>query len=113
MNSDRALERTQMRSGTTLTQSERQSCGRKIANRDGGYFCFYCKDPLISDFHVDHKIPIAKGGSHSLDNMVLACMPCNQEKHAKDIDEYRVWRRSRRLSLTFSLWRDRSWLSAC
>src|ERR1700722_12619537 len=101
INSDRALERTQLRNGTTLTQSERRSYGLRIANRDGGYFCFYCKDPLTSDFHIDHKIPIAKGGYHSLDNMVLPCIPCNQEKHAKDIDEYREWRRSRRLSVAF------------
>jgi hypothetical protein len=24
-------------------------------------------------------------------NYVLACMQCNQEKHAKTIDEYRRW----------------------
>ena len=101
INSDRASERTQLRGGTTLTQNERRLCGYRIADRDGGYFCFYCKDPLGGDFHIDHKIPIAKGGTHNLDNMVLACMPCNQEKHAKDIDEYRAWRRSRRLSVAF------------
>jgi 5-methylcytosine-specific restriction endonuclease McrA len=100
-NSDRASERTEMRKGTTLTQAERRSYGYRIADRDGGYFCFYCKDALEADFHVDHKVPIAKGGTHSLENMVLACMPCNQEKHAKDIEEYRWWRRSRHLPVAF------------
>jgi 5-methylcytosine-specific restriction endonuclease McrA len=97
----RAQERTEIRRDTTFTQSERREYGGKIANRDGGNVCFYCKEPLTFDFHIDHKIPIAKGGTHSLDNLVLACMPCNQEKHAKDIDEYREWRRSRRLSVLF------------
>jgi 5-methylcytosine-specific restriction endonuclease McrA len=99
--SGRASERTELRKGTTLTQNEHRSFGYTIADRDGGYFCFYCKEPLNRDFHIDHKIPIAKGGTHSLENMVLACMPCNQEKHAKDIDEYRSWRQSRHLPVAF------------
>lgn len=97
----RAEERTEIRRGTTFTQSERWHYGPRIAARDGGFFCFYCKEPLGGDYHIDHKIPIAKGGTHSLDNLVLACMPCNQEKHAKDVDEYREWRRTRRLSVLF------------
>jgi hypothetical protein len=36
-----------------------------------------------------HQVPAGKGGAHSIENFVLACMPCNQEKHANDIDEYR------------------------
>jgi 5-methylcytosine-specific restriction endonuclease McrA len=97
----RASERTESRRGTVLSQSERRSYGRQLAARDGGYICFYCKEPLTSDYHIDHKIPIAKDGAHGLKNFALACMPCNQEKHAKDIDEYRSWRRSRRLSVLF------------
>jgi 5-methylcytosine-specific restriction endonuclease McrA len=97
----RASERTEHRRGTVLTQSERRSYGRQLAERDGGYLCFYCKEPLTSDYHVDHKIPIAKGGTHSIENFALACMQCNQEKHAKDLDEYRNRRRSRRLSVLF------------
>lgn len=100
-NSFRASERTDFRRGTVLTQSERRSYGQKLALRDGGYFCFYCKEPLTSDFHIDHKFPAGKGGAHSIENFVLACMPCNQEKHAKDIDEYREWRRMRGLSIFF------------
>jgi 5-methylcytosine-specific restriction endonuclease McrA len=100
-NSSRALERTEMRRGTTFTQSERRDQGARLARRDGGYICFYCKKPLGIDFHIDHKVPIAKGGRHTLENFVLACMPCNQEKHAKDIDEYRTWRITRGLRADF------------
>ena len=100
-NFSRAWERTEIRRGTVLTQSERASYRRQLAKRDGGFICFYCKEPLTSDYHVDHKIPIAKGGAHGVENFALACMQCNQEKHAKDIDEYRTWRRSRRLSVLF------------
>jgi len=100
-NSWRAAERTELRSSTRLSPSERRDYSIRLAARDGGCICFYCKESLNSDFHIDHKVPIAKGGTHSLDNFALACMPCNQEKHAKDIDEFREWRRARRLSVLF------------
>ena len=100
-NSFRARERTEWRTGTTFTAREKQHYARQIAARDGGYICFYCKRDVGTSFHIDHKVPVAKGGDHSLDNFAIACMPCNQEKHAKDIDEYRIWRRRRRLSADF------------
>jgi 5-methylcytosine-specific restriction endonuclease McrA len=100
-NSSRAMERTESRRSTALTQSERRKYGARLAVRDGGYFCFYCKEALTSEFHIDHKVPAGKGGPHRIQNFVLACMPCNQEKHAKDIDEYREWRRMRGLSTLF------------
>ncbi|MBM7488326.1 5-methylcytosine-specific restriction endonuclease McrA [Bradyrhizobium sp. USDA 3686] len=90
-----------LRSDTRLTQADRTHYGARLARRDGGYVCFYCKEAVGNDFHIDHKIPIAKGGQHEFSNFVLACMPCNQEKHAKDIDEYRIWRRERGLSVLF------------
>jgi hypothetical protein len=33
--------------------------------------------------HIDHIIPRVVGGSHSLDNLALACQSCNHAKHAK------------------------------
>lgn len=42
-------------------------------------------DPL--DFHVDHIIPLARGGEHSYDNTQPACPPCNLRKGAKLIEE--------------------------
>lgn len=32
---------------------------------------------------VDHKQPLSKGGTWSLDNMFTACVPCNQLKGNK------------------------------
>lgn len=32
------------------------------------------------DFDADHIIPLEEGGEHSEDNMVLACMGCNQKR---------------------------------
>jgi 5-methylcytosine-specific restriction endonuclease McrA len=51
--------------------------------------CAYCSTPLTSEnTHIDHIHPLSKGGSHSIDNVVLACKDCNLKKHTKTLDEW-------------------------
>jgi 5-methylcytosine-specific restriction endonuclease McrA len=50
--------------------------------------CFYCGQ---TSQHLDHVIPIAKGGRHSIGNLVPSCQSCNLSKNAKTIMEWRVW----------------------
>lgn len=51
--------------------------------------CTYCgatgKDRAM---HVDHAIPLSRGGSDEWHNLVPACEPCNLEKHAKTPEEF-------------------------
>ena len=44
--------------------------------------CFYCQAPLDeTTATLDHFKPLSKGGSDlGLDNLVLACKPCNVAK---------------------------------
>lgn len=46
--------------------------------------CHWCGKKCAKRFHVDHYIPLSKGGLHVVENLVIACMTCNLEKHAKD-----------------------------
>lgn len=46
--------------------------------------CFYCGSDCAGDFHVDHFVPLAKGGAHVLTNLRIACAPCNLRKSARD-----------------------------
>ena len=41
--------------------------------------CFYCACEL-TDWHVDHYIPVSRGGTNWPDNIVLACPQCNLAK---------------------------------
>jgi 5-methylcytosine-specific restriction endonuclease McrA len=34
--------------------------------------------------HIDHIVPLAKGGKNELDNLQLLCGKCNLKKGAKD-----------------------------
>ena len=36
-------------------------------------------------FHVHHRIPISKGGSHKIDNLKYLCSKCHQKVHPYDI----------------------------
>lgn len=50
-----------------------------------GYRCTYCGVPLKvtvrGRFHVDHFIPISKGGRNEPGNICCACPSCNRSKH--------------------------------
>jgi 5-methylcytosine-specific restriction endonuclease McrA len=40
----------------------------------------------------DHLIPVSRGGSDAIDNIVVSCGGCNSEKGTMTADEYRAWR---------------------
>lgn len=46
--------------------------------------CFYCERDCESGFHVDHFLPLSKGGAHVLTNLRIACSTCNLRKSASD-----------------------------
>ena len=35
---------------------------------------------LVEAYHVDHVVPLMRGGSNDPDNICLACKPCNLAK---------------------------------
>jgi 5-methylcytosine-specific restriction endonuclease McrA len=46
--------------------------------------CPYCSIELVSTKkHLDHIIPLARGGSHTELNFQITCQPCNQRKYTK------------------------------
>lgn len=53
-----------------------------------GTECPYCGAPA---YHIDHKNPLAKGGSHTWDNIEIICETCNFAKNDKTKEEYLIW----------------------
>ena len=49
---------------------------RAVFARDG-HRCQYCGKPAEN---IDHVVPRSRGGTHSWDNVVAACRPCNTRK---------------------------------
>lgn len=54
---------------------------------DRCYLCFKT-DLTRSDLHLDHVIPLSRGGSHTPDNVEWACATCNLRKGSKTLEEF-------------------------
>jgi hypothetical protein len=50
--------------------------------------CAYCNSSIKHGFHIDHFIPVARGGSNWPDNLRLACAPCNFKKSKRSPEEF-------------------------
>lgn len=61
--------------------------------------CRYCDAALNGAGEVDHLTPVRRGGSGSLGNITIACMPCNRAKLGKTLSEFLLWRAERGLSV--------------
>lgn len=58
-----------------------------------GWRCAYCPADLhTSGYHIDHKKPLCKGGTHHPNNLCAACPECNQRKGGRmSAREFREW----------------------
>lgn len=66
---------------------------KRIYKQQGGR-CFYCKVVVGIKYHVDHVIPLSRGGSNSPENIVIACPACNVRKSSKTPEEWEAHKRS-------------------
>lgn len=57
---------------------------------DANGHCHYCgKEAKLT---LDHVIPLSKGGKHSKNNVIPACLHCNCSKKDKTLEEWNVKR---------------------
>lgn len=45
--------------------------------------CWWCGIQIDGKYHVDHRIPLARGGSNDPGNLVITCVKCNLQKNSK------------------------------
>lgn len=57
--------------------------------------CAYCGVYLDGQMQIDHVVPISRGGSHKIGNLISACPTCNMSKGSKTITEWKFTRRKR------------------
>lgn len=60
-----------------------------------GWRCVYCGDPLPkSNATMDHVVPLSRGGSNGIENIVPACRPCNASKGNRLLGEWQGRKRA-------------------
>jgi len=52
--------------------------------------CLYCNNSC-DKFAKDHVIPLSKGGSNYIENIVPVCKSCNSSKGSKSPEEFALW----------------------
>jgi 5-methylcytosine-specific restriction endonuclease McrA len=52
--------------------------------------CYYCGVKVDDTYHVDHVIPLSRGGANGPENLVIACPACNVSKGNKLPHEWSI-----------------------
>lgn len=53
-------------------------------------FCEYCGIELDeTTVSIDHKTPLSRGGSKTIENLAFCCIDCNHLKHTRTYDEFK------------------------
>lgn len=51
--------------------------------------CEWCRmETLTENCQTDHAEPLILGGAHNLENLVIACQPCNNRKRGKPLSKW-------------------------
>jgi 5-methylcytosine-specific restriction endonuclease McrA len=71
-----------------------KGAGGKVTKKDAdnlfekhNKICYYCKVNKATS--IDHIIPISRGGSNDINNLVPACISCNSKKGNKLLSEFK------------------------
>ena len=67
----------------------------------GSIVCEKCKEKCPDNFHIDHIMPISKGGPNNYNNLQILCAHCNCSKHV-DIADYRQINKNNQMFLKTS-----------
>lgn len=91
INNPHVYRATQQRRKIRKTKNGEYKISPKEWNKIYSSSCVYCGSK--KRISVDHVIPISRGGTHGIGNLVSACLSCNTSKGAKTITE---WKKAKR-----------------
>ena len=87
---EKVAEWGQTRRAVNIGRVKRGTVARLLESQRG--LCVYCGEP-IPPYHLDHKLPVSRGGTNSADNLHLTCPRCNLRKSALTHEEFLVSKR--------------------
>lgn len=76
--------RAQIRNrGGFYTPEDIQIQIRMQTDSKGRLICWWCDKPIKGKYHVDHRIPVSRGGANNARNICITHCRCNQSKNDK------------------------------
>lgn len=51
--------------------------------------CVYCRQ-MLHKYHIDHKLPVSRGGTNDIANLQLLCPRCNMRKSRMTHEEFQL-----------------------
>jgi hypothetical protein len=66
--------------------------------------CAYCQRPITSQVDPDHVVPLSRGGSNAVTNILPTCHPCNGDKRDLLLHEWAADRERRGLPPRVTTW---------
>lgn len=83
------IQNARRRSAGYLTRKEVQALYEDNIKHYGTLTCYLCgKQIEFGKDHLDHKLPITRGGITEFSNMGVSCQRCNLSKNNKTVDEF-------------------------
>jgi 5-methylcytosine-specific restriction endonuclease McrA len=79
----------------------RVALNRKAVFARDGHQCQYCG---AAAENIDHVVPRSKGGTHTWDNVVAACRPCNMRKEDRMLHDTGMILRKRPVAPRERIW---------
>jgi 5-methylcytosine-specific restriction endonuclease McrA len=83
------FHKAKRRSHGTISIKIIQSVYEENILKNGTLTCEYCKEPIqFTNDHLEHKIPLCRGGTNDRSNLAISCKHCNLTKSRKTDKEY-------------------------
>ncbi len=81
--------RARLRSaGGSLMTSDLKAIRAAQTDKKGRLRCWYCGIRISDTPHIEHKIPLSRGGSNGPENICYSCSDCNLRKSTKTLAEF-------------------------
>lgn len=85
----RRADNHRRRNNGGITVSVIQSVYEENIKKFGTLTCYLCFQKIIfGQDHLEHRIPLCRGGSHEHNNLAVSCPSCNLRKGKMTDDEY-------------------------
>jgi 5-methylcytosine-specific restriction endonuclease McrA len=62
---------------------------KQVKSKALRFTCFYCNESFpLNEHEIEHKIPLSRGGTNLISNLVDSCKKCNRIKGDRTAQEF-------------------------